>query len=107
MEQAFIYGSWAARYTGEQGAPPNDVDVLVVGTADPDDLDDVAQAAERRLGREINIRRIKPETWAQPAPTDAFLASVRSRPLVELDLAAAREAREVEPGPRRHRAAAR
>lgn len=91
VEQAFIYGSWAARYTGEPGPPPNDVDVLVVGVADPDELDDVAQGAEQRLRREVNIRRIKPETWAQPAPTDAFLTSVRSRPLVELDLAAARE----------------
>ncbi len=73
------------------GPPPNDVDVLVVGAADPDDLDDVAQAAERRLGREVNIRRIKRETWVDPAPTDTFLTSVRSRPLVELDLAAAQE----------------
>jgi DNA-binding transcriptional ArsR family regulator len=90
VERAFIYGSWAARYTGEPGPPPHDVDVLVVGGADPDELDVVAQAAERRLGREVNIRRIKPETWAQPASEDAFLTSVRSRPLIELDLAAAR-----------------
>src|SRR5215472_3194229 len=31
---AFIYGSWAARYAGEPGPVPGDVDVLVVGTAD-------------------------------------------------------------------------
>lgn len=91
VEQAFIFGSWAARYAGEAGPPPHDVDVLVVGVADPDDLDDVARASEQRLGREVNIRRIKPETWAQPAPDDAFLTSVRSRPLVEFDLSAIRE----------------
>lgn len=91
VERAFIYGSWAARYTGEEGPPPNDVDVLVVGTADPDDLADVADAAERHLAREVSIRRIRPETWAEEPPTSAFLISVRSRPLVELDLAAIRD----------------
>lgn len=90
VHRAFIYGSWAARHSGEPGPPPHDVDVLVVGTADADDLDDAARAAEQRLRREVNIRRIRPDTWEQPAPTDAFLTSVRSRPLVELDLDAAR-----------------
>ena len=26
----FIFGSWAARYRGEPGPPPNDIDVAVV-----------------------------------------------------------------------------
>ena len=30
IEEVFIFGSWAARYRGEPGAPPNDVDVAVV-----------------------------------------------------------------------------
>jgi predicted nucleotidyltransferase len=30
IEAVFIFGSWAARYRGEPGAPPNDVDVAVV-----------------------------------------------------------------------------
>lgn len=90
VQRAFIYGSWAARHSGEPGPPPHDVDVLVVGNADVDDVDDVARAAEQRLGREVNIRRIRPEAWEQPATTDAFLTSVRTRPLVELDLDAAR-----------------
>jgi len=81
---AFIYGSWAARYQGEPGTVPEDVDVLVVGTADRDDLDEIAQAAQRRLGRPVNIRRVRPAAWASPDPDDAFLASVRERPLVQL-----------------------
>ena len=39
ITHAFIYGSWAARYTGEPGPVPGDVDVLVVGAADPDSLE--------------------------------------------------------------------
>ena len=84
ITHAFIYGSWAARYLGEPGPVPGDVDVLVVGTADPDDLDEIARAAQNRLGRPVDIRRIRPAAWASPDATDPFLASVRERPLVEL-----------------------
>ncbi|MDP9399250.1 MAG: ArsR family transcriptional regulator [Actinomycetota bacterium] len=87
VARAFIYGSWAARYQGEPGPVPHDVDVLIVGTADPDDLDEVARQVEPRLGREVNMRRVRPATWDVTEVTDTFLASVRSRPLVELDLA--------------------
>ncbi len=86
ITQAFIYGSWAARYLGEAGPVPGDVDVLAVGTADPDDLDEIARAAQSRLGRPVDIRRIRPAAWASPDPADPFLASVRQRPLVELHL---------------------
>jgi DNA-binding transcriptional ArsR family regulator len=78
--EAYIFGSWAARYAGEPGPAPHDVDVLVVGNADDDDLADAARAAERRLGREINIHRVSAKAWRSPAD-DPFLASVRSRPL--------------------------
>ena len=84
ITHAFIYGSWAARYLGEPGPVPGDVDVLVVGTADPDDLDEIARTAQNRLGRPVDIRRIRPAAWASPDPADPFLASVRERPLVQL-----------------------
>jgi hypothetical protein len=84
ITHAFIYGSWAARYLGEPGPVPGDVDVLVVGTADLDDLDEIARTAQNRLGRPVDIRRIRPAAWASPDPADPFLASVRERPLVQL-----------------------
>jgi hypothetical protein len=84
ITHAFIYGSWAARYHGEPGPVPGDVDVLVVGTVDPDDLDEIARAAQDRLGRPVDIRRIRPAAWDSPNPADPFLASVRERPLVQL-----------------------
>jgi hypothetical protein len=80
--EAYIYGSWAARYRGEPGPIPVDVDVLVVGTAGVDDLDDAAEQAQQALRRPVNIRRIRPEIWDQADPADPFLKSVRSRPLV-------------------------
>lgn len=87
IDEAYVYGSWAARFRGQGGEVPRDVDVLVVGDADDDDLYEVARAAESRLGREINIRRVSPRAWQEPG-SDPFLASVRSRPLVRLELAA-------------------
>lgn len=82
VDQAFIYGSWAARYAGEPGAVPADVDVVVIGDVDPDDLDERAREAEAVLRREVNVRRVRPATWG--SKDDPFVATVRSRPLVEL-----------------------
>lgn len=85
VSDAYIYGSWAARYVGEPGPPPRDVDVLVVGDADDDDVFDAARMAERRLGREVNVHRVTRAKWQEPE-NDPFLTSIRSRPLVSIDL---------------------
>jgi predicted nucleotidyltransferase len=86
VDRAYIYGSWAARHQGEPGPVPEDVDVLVVGTADRDALDEIARTAQQRLGRPVNIRRLRARVWAAAEPTDSFVASLRQRPLVELNV---------------------
>jgi predicted nucleotidyltransferase len=86
VDAAVIYGSWAARYRGQTGAEPNDVDVLVIGNADPDELFDVAERARKELHREVSIRSVSARAWNDPAPDDPFLKHVRSRPMVDLDL---------------------
>jgi DNA-binding transcriptional ArsR family regulator len=80
IDEAYIYGSWAARYANRPGSLPRDIDVLVVGSADEDELYDAARAAEQVLGREVNISRISPRSWAAE-PGDAFVTSLRSKPL--------------------------
>lgn len=85
VDEAYIYGSWAARYAGEPGPFPRDVDVLVVGDADEDDVFDVARQAEQQLGREVNIRRVSAKAW-RGSGNDPFLRAVRSRPLVPVEL---------------------
>jgi DNA-binding Lrp family transcriptional regulator len=84
VDQAFIYGSWAARYAGEPGGVPADVDVVVIGDVDPDDLDERAREAEAVLRRQVNVRKVRPATWE--SQDDPFVATVRSRPLVELHI---------------------
>ncbi|MFI7439186.1 MarR family transcriptional regulator [Nonomuraea indica] len=80
IDEAYVYGSWAARYANQAGPLPRDVDVLVVGSADEDELYDAARAAEHVLGREVNISRIPPASW-NADEGDPFVTSLRSKPL--------------------------
>jgi len=82
---AYIYGSWAARYSGESGPPPSDVDLLVVGDPDADELFDLVENVSRRLGRRIDVHRVTAEAWGARSD-DPFLTSVRERPIVQLNL---------------------
>jgi DNA-binding transcriptional ArsR family regulator len=84
VDHIYIYGSWAARYCGEQGAAPNDVDVLLVGTPDRDDAYEAARRAEQRLGREVNVTVRDRAHWQ--AATDGFTRQLRSSPLVEIPM---------------------
>jgi len=83
VDSAFIYGSWAARRSGETGLPPRDVDVMVVGDMSVDDLIEVQDLARNRLGLEVNIHRTTSAAW-QARDQDPFLAEVASRPTVWL-----------------------
>lgn len=84
VERIFIYGSWAARYAGEPGPAPNDVDVLLVGAADRDEAYEAARRAERRLGREVNVTIRSSQIWK--VGTDGFTQQLRSSPLVEIPI---------------------
>ncbi|MEU8038270.1 hypothetical protein [Streptosporangium sp. NPDC049078] len=80
IDEAYIYGSWAARHANQAGPPPRDIDVLVVGSPDEDELYDAARAAEHLLGREVNISRISPASW-NADQGDPFVTSLRGKPL--------------------------
>jgi predicted nucleotidyltransferase len=91
VEQAYVYGSWAARYAGEPGPDPADLDVIVVGDrASGLELNDVASKLFARLGREVNLYVVEPAEW--DAAESGFLREVQSRPLVPIDLAGAADA---------------
>lgn len=75
-EQVVIFGSWAARYAGEPGPPPHDIDVLVVGKVDRADLYDAADRANARLGIEVNPVVRTAEDWRDPS--DALVAQIKA-----------------------------
>lgn len=78
----YIFGSWAARWAGEPGPPPNDIDVLVVGEVDPRDVWEAAARAGRRLGLEVSPVMRSAEEWE--ADTGGFAEQVRRRPIIEV-----------------------
>jgi predicted nucleotidyltransferase len=82
IERIFIFGSWAARYAGESGPAPRDVDVLLVGAPDRDAAYEATRRAERRLGREVNIVIRGREAWH--SASDGFMRQLRSSPLLEI-----------------------
>lgn len=82
VSQVIIYGSWAARYAGERGPAPRDVDVLLVGVPDRDAAYEAARRAEERLGREVNVTIRGVQDWR--SATDGFTRQLRSSPLLEI-----------------------
>jgi predicted nucleotidyltransferase len=86
IERAAIYGSWAARFRGEPGPQPNDIDVLVVGSADVAQVRAAADRATKTLGKDVNVSVLAPNEW-DDAKT-GFIRNVKGSPLVDLDLSA-------------------
>lgn len=82
VEAAAIFGSWAARVRGEAGPAPADIDLLVIGRPDRDDLHDAVGRARTRLGRDVNTLAVLADRWN--AGIDPFLAELRRRPMVAL-----------------------
>jgi DNA-binding transcriptional ArsR family regulator len=85
IEAAMVFGSWAARYRGEPGPPPRDVDVLVVGTAALRDVRAACRPLERDLRVEINPVVMTFDEW-HATPPSPFVAQLKSQPLVDIPL---------------------
>jgi DNA-binding transcriptional ArsR family regulator len=85
IDVAYIYGSWAARHAGQPGQRPvGDIDVLVLGTPDRDQLYEAIGAAEEQLGRPVQAT-VRDADWLQSG-TGSFHENVSSRPMLKLAL---------------------
>ena len=87
VEEAFVFGSWAARYTGEPGPAPNDIDVLVIGDASLRTVRRACAPVERELRVEVNPVVIDRERWDATKP-EPFVVQLQSQPLVPIPLGA-------------------
>ena len=83
IEEAFVFGSWAARYLGERGPPPHDVDVLIVGEVPLRTVRGACAKVESELRIEVNPVVVDHTRWGARKP-DAFVAEIRSRPIVPI-----------------------
>lgn len=83
IDEAFIFGSWAARYMGEPGPPPRDIDVVVVGDSPLRTVRRACRAVEEELRVDVNPVVAKRPQWdaAKPEP---FIAQIKSQPLVPI-----------------------
>jgi len=79
---AYIFGSWAARYSGEQGVDPGDVDLLLVGQFDRSKAFEIALQAAKQVGKEINVNNLSTDEWK--AEELGFVKTLKSRPLIEI-----------------------
>jgi DNA-binding transcriptional ArsR family regulator len=83
--EALIFGSWAARYLGEEGPAPGDIDLLVIGEdqkLDANRVFEAARIASERLGREVNVSIVNETEWQNDHT--GFLNTIRERPILRL-----------------------
>lgn len=85
IDEAYIYGSWAARREGEPGDTPGDIDLLIVGNPPRGEVYEASRVAGSVLAREVNPRIVSDAAW-EAADTDPFLRTLTERPLIRLDL---------------------
>lgn len=84
IEEAHVFGSWAERHQGIPGPPPRDIDVLVVGRPERDEVYRAAAEAERVTGIPVDVVIRSPEAWDRQ--DDGLARTIRSGPRVTLDL---------------------
>lgn len=81
IEAAAIFGSWAAR----KPSGGSDIDLLVVGNVDRDELLARVKKIERIAGREIDVTAYRADEFARRRDEGSgFLRTVLRGPLIEL-----------------------
>lgn len=78
VDAILIYGSWAARYNGQRGPQPNDLDVLVIGSPNRATVHAAAARAEDQLGTPVNPVVISRERWTMA--TDPLIQEIKASP---------------------------
>ncbi|MFV8160754.1 winged helix-turn-helix domain-containing protein [Mycobacterium sp. 134] len=87
IDRILIYGSWAARYQGQPGPPPNDLDILLIGSPDRAAVYAAADDVEKITGLPVNPVIASRKRWDDPS--DSLSADIKANPVVEIDAAAA------------------
>ena len=81
VQLSFIYGSYAANKENAS----SDVDLLIVGEVEEDELLKEIESAERVLGREINYNVYPPKEFREKLKRkDNFVANILKRPKIIL-----------------------
>jgi len=81
IDRAYVYGSWARRYLGNDSVIPRDLDVVVIGSPAPNAVFAAARRAEADLNLEVNPVIVTPDDWDNPS---GLIRRIKNGPLVEL-----------------------
>ena len=84
IDDAFIFGSFARAALSAEPVTPNDIDLLIVGIVDRTAVYEAIRPVEQRVGREIDVTFRTTEQWLNE--DDPFVRTVKSRPLIDLEL---------------------
>jgi hypothetical protein len=83
IDAAYVYGSWAARFSGQEGdRPVGDIDLLLLGGPNRDEVYVAVSSAERRLGRSVQVT-IRSTDWLTEG-SGTFHDTVAGRPMVRV-----------------------
>ena len=98
----FIFGSWAARYEGVEGFPPQDIDVLVIGNVDFSEVTNASIAASKKLQIDVNPS-IQSHTWWKNKTGSGFRKEIDRRPIVQIEVLGAQQPKGKTPRANRRR----
>ncbi|MGI8648642.1 MAG: hypothetical protein DLM55_10745 [Acidimicrobiales bacterium] len=79
---AAIYGSFAARQLGESGQAPRDIDVLIVGEPNLDEMYRACETVSEIVKREVTPAVVSLLEWREAS--SGFLRNVRQAPIIPL-----------------------
>ncbi|HTO01334.1 MAG TPA: hypothetical protein VL068_11725 [Microthrixaceae bacterium] len=83
IDEVYIFGSWAASWHGNAGdRPVGDIDVLVMGDVDRDELYAAMHAVSEAIGREVQTQ-IRPAGWIKGG-SGSFHETIVARPMVKV-----------------------
>ncbi|MCL2467247.1 MAG: ArsR family transcriptional regulator [Micrococcales bacterium] len=84
IDEALIFGSYAARHHGEPGPAPRDLDVLVVGTPTGRAVRRAEALCEENLGVPVQITVVTGPQWHDAA--SGLVRQIQSAPTVPITL---------------------
>jgi DNA-binding MarR family transcriptional regulator len=84
LEQAFLYGNYAAYLKKERASDSPEIDLLLVGYMNRIDASNAAKRVEGYLDRSINVTFLGSQEWAMNSSD--FSLELRKRPLFELNI---------------------
>ncbi len=84
LEQAFLYGNYAAYLKKERPSDSPEIDLLLVGYVNRIEASNAAKRVESYLERAVNVKFVGSQEWENQSSD--FVAEVKRRPLLALNL---------------------